>query len=243
MTEADVPIKLWRPRDVAVIGILLGFPAGIGVAARNSWRLGRRRRAVALLAAGAIGFLALVLIPDVPAAAAGSVSIAVAVLLFLMAREDHDQLEASGRPVERAGALAGLATILGSWVLLAAPALVISAPALLSAEPGSPVRGTVAFGTSGSACEIGGVATSFNVDDPLHVVASLSRPVSAGEVVQTSIRHVDSGISDTAERTADTDWHCIFVDLPANALEPGAYVIEYSVGAERLARGEVRISP
>ena len=59
--RTGAPIRLWRPVDVAVVSFLIGFPAGLGLAARNAWRLGRRRRAWVQLAGGSVGLLAVVL--------------------------------------------------------------------------------------------------------------------------------------------------------------------------------------
>ena len=233
--------KLWWPRDVGVVAFLFGFPAGLGLAARNWFRLGRRRKAYAHLVAGAAALLLITLLPSGGTSVAGALSLGIAIYLYLQTRTDNEKLVLSGRVVERAGTLSGIATSLGAWALLLVPSIVVAFVLVFVGPRGIPT-GTVAFGTGGSGCEVTGVATTFGTDRPIHLAANFSREVKAGELVRETISEAATGVLNTDDVTIDAASNCGSRSIPAGILPAGAYTWEYAVGNERLARGEVVIT-
>ena len=237
------PLALWSASEIGIGSFLLGFPAGLGVAARNWYRLGQHRRAYLHLLIGAIA-LTVILLVRLPTAVSLGISVAVSAYLYLQVKADHVRLSAAGRPVVRASGPAALATALGGWLLLAAPAvLLLTTLSFLGATGVTPARGTVTFGTGGSACEISGIATTFTGDREIRYVAWFSRSVRTGEVVRATVRDATSQVIDTNDLTLDSDADCLYGAAPAGALDPGVYAWEYTVGTEQVARGEVTIGP
>lgn len=123
--RAGGPIRLWRPADVGVISFLIGFPAGLGLAARNSWRVGRRRRAWAQLAGSSVGLLAVVLVPVSGNGVAAVLNIAMAIYVYYQTKSDFETAQRAGHPVERGGVASGFATALGAWALALAATFVV----------------------------------------------------------------------------------------------------------------------
>jgi hypothetical protein len=242
-------VKLWRPRDVTVVALLLGFPAGLGLAARNWIRLGHRRKAYLHLAAGAAAVLAIGLLSStgdpsgLGTGLASGLYIGVPVYLFWQTRASLNEAAMAGRVVERGGVASGLATAVGAWLLLLAPVVVAGfALSFAGLAPGGVPRGTVAFGTGGSGCEASGVAAAFSSDQPLHVVVAFERQVRPGEVVKELVSEATAGSLGSNDLPVDTAADCYYYDLPAGALQPGAYTVEYDVGTERLARGQLTVT-
>ena len=163
-------IKLWSPRDVGVISFLLGFPAGLGLAARNSFRLGRRRTAYAHLAVGAIGLLLLAVLPGQSTGLAALLNITIAIFLYRETRTTFRSLALSGRPIEPGGVLAGFATSLGAWALLLAPALAVG----------------VALGSATSACPVSGAGTFPH--QAVEIEATLPATVAGRALTRWSVR-------------------------------------------------------
>jgi hypothetical protein len=241
--STPAPLALWSASEIGIGSLLLGFPAGLGVAARNWYRLGQQRRAYLHLLVGAI-VLTVIFLVRLPTGVSLGISVAVSAYLYLQVKADHARLSAEGRPVVRAGGAVALATAIGGWLLLAAPAfLLMTTLSLLGAAAGTPVRGTVTFGTGGSGCEISGTATTFPRDREIRYVARFSRSVRTGEVVRATVRDAASQVVDTNDMPLNTDADCLYGVAPAGALDPGVYVWEYVVGDERIARGELTIGP
>ena len=119
------PIRLWRPVDLAVVSFLIGFPAGLGLAARNAWRLGRRRRAWVQLAGGSVGLLAVVLMPGSGTGIAAVLNITLAIYVYFQTKSDVEASQRAGHQVERGGVASGFATALGAWALALAVAIVV----------------------------------------------------------------------------------------------------------------------
>ena len=241
--RAPTPLALWSASEIGIGSALLGFPAGLGVAARNWYRLGQRGRAYLHLLVGAIA-LTVLFFAGLPAAVNLVISLATSIYLYLQVKADHARLSAEGRPVVRAGGAAALATAVGGWLLLLAPAfLLVTTLSFLGATDGTPVRGTVTFGTGGSGCEISGTASTFAGDHEIRYLAWFSRTVRTGEVVRATVRDAAAQVIDTNDLPLDKEADCLYGVVPPSALDPGVYAWEYAVGSERIARGEVTIGP
>ena len=231
-------LSLWSPRDIGIAAFLLGFPAGLGTASRNWYRMGQRGKAYAHMAAGVVGLLVLVLLPNLPTGAGIGISVAIGVYLYQQTRRDQDQLRAQGRAIQKAGGASGLATALAAWLVIGAPSVV--ALNVLGAD--DVVPGTVAFGTGGTNCEISGTATTFDGDRPIHYVAHLSRTARPGEVIHEVLR-VSGQFDSAADFPVAQDANCLWGDFPVDALDDGQYSLELTIGSERVASGELRIAP
>lgn len=248
-SEGSPTIRLWLARDMLIASLLLGFPGGFGLAARNAWRLGRRSTAWLLLGIGAAVFAVwLFIVPDdVTAGAALLVNVAVAGGLYPVLQGQVRRAAAAGLQVERAGAASGVATFIGGWIATAGPSLVllfglIFLGAQVSGIVGDSRVGTVAFGASGAGCSLEAPATSFSAGRSFHYVAYLSRQVRAGETIHVSVRSA-TGSEVGSEDLAVTDTaDCVNATLPAFALSSGTYTFEFTVAGTRLAIGEVMLT-
>jgi len=115
-----VTIRLWSARDVGLISFLLGFPAGLGLAAVNWYRLGRRPLAYAHLLAGVIALLVIGLWTDASTGLSAALNVGFAVYLYVQVKAALERATRDGVSIAGGGVGAGLATVLGSWVLMLA---------------------------------------------------------------------------------------------------------------------------
>jgi len=241
--SAALPIKLWLPRNMAIASILLGFPGGFGLAARNAHRIGRRKAAYFILVVGALFVSGLFLSPlQLPQSAIVGINIGVVVGLYLVMREQVGAVERTGRKVVEAPGAAGLATFIGGWVATAAPAfLVLIALTFLGTQVQGVPAGSMEFGTSGSSCSVESRATTIASDKPIHFVAYLARHVKPGEVVHADLRGTAGSLGghDTPI-TEEAD--CMSGTIPAGSLPLDTYTFVYTVGSERLASGDVVVT-
>lgn len=249
--EGSPTVRLWLARDMLIASLLLGFPGGFGLAARNAWRLGMRSMAWLLLVIGAAVFAAwLLLAPDdIPTGAALLINAAVAGGLYPVLLAQVRRAEGSGFRVERAGGASGLATFIGGWLATAGPSLVLLFSlsflgAQVSGIVGDSRLGTVVFGASGAGCSLEAPATtSFSAGRSFHYVAYLSRQVRAGETIHLSVRS-STGSEVASDDLAVTDAaDCVNATVPAFTLSGGTYTFEFSVADTRLAVGEVVLTP
>lgn len=244
-TEPAPPRALWLPRDLAIASALLGFPGGFGLAARNAWRLGRRATAWALLLVGAAIVMAMVfLLPeDLPRGAVIGVNLAVVAGLVLIVRQQVRDGARDGRAVDRASAGGGIATFAGGWLATAGPAvLVVLVLTFLGSQVQSMLAGTVQFGTAGVDCEVEERASALPAAGPVHYVATLSRDVGAGETIHFTLRRGAGTEIYSEDLGVDTTATCVSGTIPPGTLSAGAYVLEFTTGAERLAMGEVTLT-
>lgn len=231
-------VRLASPNDVLVGSILLGFPLGLGILGRNWYRLGHRGRAWMHLLAGAVVFAILGLVPGLPVGLPLVVSIAISVYLWRRASKDIEGVRAAGRPIAPAATRSVfLAGGLG-WVVVAGPTLLlIVGLTFLGGQIAGVLGGTVEFGTGGSGCQVTGATTSFSADQPITLVAHLSRGLKAGESVHVTLSHATGGVVSEADRTFDQPGSCLFGNIAAGVLSPGSYVLDYRVGSAVLASG------
>lgn len=229
-------VRLWRPRDIGWTAVFLGFPAGIGLAARNWYRLGRPGRAVAHLLAGAAALLLVLLSPDVRGLAF-ALNVGFVIYLYRATSSDVRALALAGRPVETAGVASGFATIAGGWALMFTPALLVSfAITALGGSVDQNRSGTIEFGTGGTGCAVTRPATTFRVYQPIRFAVFFSRDAKAGEVIRAVIA-TTSGHVDTRDITIDALTNCYGVTMAAGVGRAGPYTVEYDIGTERLAVG------
>lgn len=114
------PIKLWTPRVIAGIAFLLGFPAGIVLAAINWMRMGMKNKVVIFLAGGVVGIVILTIISiflpgDSERILLILANIGIMIFLYYQVKSDVEAFEVSNNSVEQAselgGCLIGLATL------------------------------------------------------------------------------------------------------------------------------------
>ena len=104
------------------------------------------------------------------------------------------------------------------------------------------LRGTIEFGTGGSGCIVTAPATSFSSGNSIYYAAYLSREVAAGEVVNQRVLQDGTEVA-AVPRTFDVAGVCIGGSIPANALTPAHYRVEFAAGTETLAVGEFDFGP
>lgn len=231
-------VALASPNDVLVGSILLGFPAGLGVLARNWYRLGRRRQAWAHLLAGAVVFAALAFVPGLPVGLPLVVSIAVSVYLWRRATNDAEAVRRSGQAVASAPTRSVFASCGLGWLVVAGPTfLLLVGLIFLGGQIAGVLGGTIDFGTGGSGCQVTGATTSFSTDQSITLAAHLSRTLNAGETVHISLSQATGSVVSQADRTFDQSGICLSGGIAAGALVPGSYVLDYRVGSELLASG------
>lgn len=125
-------VKLWSAGDVGVISFLFGFPAGLGLAARNWYRMGRRPAALAHLVAGVVGLVLIMIAPEIATGLAALINIAVALYLYYRTRTMIQDATRWGLRVQRGGAVAGFATIVGAWIAMLGVSVLLATLALLA---------------------------------------------------------------------------------------------------------------
>jgi hypothetical protein len=234
--------RLWLPRDVGIASVILGFPGGFGITARNAWRLGRRGTAFLHLLAGAAILLLLTLLP-IPRALGIGVNFVIAYALYAIVKRQVAVVAATGGRVERAPGLAGVATFVGGWIVVAAPALAVAIAfgGARGIDPG--LRGTIQFGTGGSDCAVDGAASHLAASAPMHIVAHLSREVKPGETIHETLTEQAQGQLATNDLPVTSASDCVSGTLSGGVLPPGSYTFEYAVGSERVATGTVVLTP
>lgn len=246
-TDAPEPqgptVRLWPPRDIAIVSFFLGFPGGLAVTARNLHRLGQRGFAWLHVLAVPTLMLAILLLPETPRGAALVMNIGVAAYLYLVLRSKIGAFERAGGRVEPASGGSGLATFLGGWAIALVPLVLVlflgfQAQSVLQAAR----SGTVEFGTGGLGCSIELRASTMAADEPIHYVAYLSREVAAGETVTLRVSEELAGPIGSDALVIDSTADCVAGTLPADILLPGTYTFEFSAGAEELASGKLLVS-
>jgi hypothetical protein len=105
----------------------------------------------------------------------------------------------------------------------------------------SALKGTVQFGTGGTACSVSGTATSFKAGTDLHFVAWLERSVSAGETL-TVVQTFPDARTDTTDQKVESAASCMYGDLPSGDAA-GHYAMEVRSGSEVLAKGGFDLTP
>lgn len=235
-------VRLASPSDVLVGSILLGFPLGLGVLARNWYRLGRRRLAWVHLLAGAVVFAALALVPSVPFGLPLVVSIAISIYLWRRATNDIGAVRGTGRSVTSAPTRSVFVAGGLGWLVVAGPTLLLLVGlTFLGGQIAGVLSGTIEFGTGGSGCQVTGVASSFAADQPITLAAHLSRELKAGEAVHIALSQASGTVVSEADRKFDQAGICLSGSLPGGALSPGSYVLDYRVGSEVLASGRFTV--
>jgi hypothetical protein len=123
LAPSSPPVKLWTPRIIAAIALLLGFPAGIALASINWMRMKMNNKALTHVIAGIVGtfilMVLLILLPGNVGTILGLVT-NIGTLLYLH-REMNKDLEifkASNNTVEKANELGGCLIGLGILALL-----------------------------------------------------------------------------------------------------------------------------
>jgi hypothetical protein len=161
-------VSLWSAGDVGVSSFLFGFPAGLALAARNSYRLGRQQRAAAYLAIGA-GLLLVAWV--VPTALVAMLNIGIAIYLYRSTGADIEALRSAGRVVGRAGVLGGIATVIGAWAFVFALSfgvaiVLLTADGSPDAADARPMASPSAAATITTAAPPAAVAPSQPVSEP-----------------------------------------------------------------------------
>ena len=239
---SEATVSLASPNDVLVGSILFGFPAGLGILARNWYHLGRRRPAWAHLLAGAIVYAALAFVPGVPLGLSLVVSIAISIYLWRRARNDIDAVRGKGQTVSSPPTRRVFLSGALGWLVVAGPTLLLVVGlTFLGGTVAGILAGTIEFGTGGSGCQVTGVASSFTANQPIMLAAHLSRELKAGETVHVALSHATGGVVSEADRTFDQPGTCLSGSIPGEVLEPGSYVLDYRVGSEVIASGAFTI--
>jgi hypothetical protein len=142
--------------------------------------------------------------------------------------------------------LGALVAVIGLTVSACAP--VAGSPGVSSSGPTQPnslqastAPGTIEFGTGGTECTLTGKATAFPTSATFRLVATLNRPLHAGEPNSMFV----AGPVGTEEVSAPPPppfTHCIYNDVYPG-LPTGHYVIEMRAGGEVLAKGAYDITP
>ena len=141
---------------------------------------------------------------------------------------------------ERArGCLKGC-VIVGAILGVLAVVLIV-AVIFLGNQVQSALKGTVQFGTDGTACSLSGTETSFKVGTDLHFVAWLERSVAAGETL-TVVQTFPDGRSDSTDQKVEGAASCMYGDL-ASGGSAGHYAMEVRSGSEVLAKGDFDFTP
>lgn len=237
------PVRLWLPRDVLITSFLLGYPGGIGLVARNAWRLGRRSTAWFLLVGGAIviALVAFVLPDDVPTSVSYGLNAGFAWALYSLARGQVETVKGAGGVVVRAPALSGFATFLGGWLVSAGPTiLIVLALTAFGGQVLPAQAGKIVFGTSGSDCDVT-AASTIRSGGQMHWVAYLSREAKDGETIHVSVRGPD-GSDAPSDIDVEGTAVCVSGMTVAFGLPGETYAFELTIGPERLAYGEVTFS-
>lgn len=234
-------IRLWSAGVVGATSFLLGYPAGLGLAARNWYRMGQRPLAYVHLAVGVVATVLIVLVPDFGTGLAGGVNLVVAGYLFFQTQAVHEDARVAGFTVGGGGFAQGLLTVVGGWALVLVPAIALG----VTVDGGDSPEGAIVFGSGGTGCEVEGQASSFTADPKkmIHVVAFLAREAEAGEIVTLTITDPGEQVLLTEEIPIDAPANCLFVDYlqPDAGFEPGTYLFDATIGRERAARGELMI--
>ena len=112
----------------------------------------------------------------------------------------------------------------------------LDAPFVLPWEGPGPVE----FGTGGTACSLTDKATTFPSSAGFRVVATLNRPLRAGEATSAFVDGPGGRLETKEQHSAGTK--CIDSDVDPG-LPPGHYRVEYRAGLELLAYGQLDITP
>jgi hypothetical protein len=117
----------------------------------------------------------------------------------------------------------------------------ISTPAPTPAPSQALVAGHIEFGTEPGRedCTIAGATRRYSEEDPLYWTATFSRTVEATEATMVRL-HVD-GTLVVDSRIDPSRGSCLNGSVEAGHAVAGHYVLEYHVGSEVLARGEVDV--
>jgi hypothetical protein len=177
--ETGWPIRLWRPADVGVVSFLLGFPAGLGLAARNGWRLGRRGRSCAQLAAAVVGLL-IISLSSLNSGIAAVLNIAIMVYVYRQTVVDIRRAQQAGSVVERGGVPSGLATVLGAWALVIALAAPVSAVVLVATgQTDQPGTGAIAPSPASVAPATPGGSSASSAPNATPTASPVSTPAAS----------------------------------------------------------------
>jgi hypothetical protein len=93
---------------------------------------------------------------------------------------------------------------------------------------GGPGMQTIGFGTDGSGCELGDVASTFLVGTPIRVVGTFEPALAPGTTVTVTVLKDEVELVDQRQTTTITEpAPCFHGTLPS--LEPGHYRVEYTI--------------
>jgi hypothetical protein len=240
----ETVVRLWQPGEVAIASLLLGFPGGFGLFARNAYRLGRRRTAYLSLLLGAGILVFLVLLPiELPTSVSIGLNAGIVTALFFVIQRQVHSASRSGMRVDRASGGAGLATVVGGWLVTAAPALVLlTARGFVGAQAQEVLAGTMAFGSAGTGCNVDAPVTTLTADQPLHYVAYFTRVIQPGETIDVELGDVASGETSKKQLTVNSRSDCFSGTVPAGTLAAGTLTFEFSVGTEQVAERRLTIA-
>jgi hypothetical protein len=240
------PIELWKPVNIGVASVLLGFPGAVVLAALNWHRMGGTGKAIVHVSAIVIGTWALVM---VNAGYAGLlVGVMVGYYLYRAQRRDQAPFLAAGRVRERNGLLGLVVAIVGTVLTVGSGTLI--ADTVLDAVPvdGFTHRGEVFFATHAMTdlCSRGGQTTAYGPSDPIFVTAIMRETVKAGSevVVQIDGPGMSAGPFPVG---IEPPFDCLGGTLTIGPLDPGMYVVRYHYvgqpGAPDLATGMFTVRP
>ena len=106
--------------------------------------------------------------------------------------------------------------------------------------PWEAAPGPIEFGTGGTGCSLTDKATTFPSSAEFRVVATLNRPLRAGEATSWFVDGPDGRAEIAEQHSALTE--CIYSDVDPR-LPPGRYAVEFRAGLELLAYGKFDITP
>jgi len=122
VTSSSPPVKLWTPRVIGAVTLLLGFPAGIALASINWMRMNLKNKAILFLVGGLAGIVILTIISIFLPGNTGRIFVLVVNFGFLFflynqAKTDIEKFKSSNNSIENASELSGCLIGLGVLVL------------------------------------------------------------------------------------------------------------------------------
>jgi len=235
-------IELWKPLNIGVASVILGFPGAVILAALNWHRMGRTGKAILHLIAVVIGTWALVL-GDV---GFGGLLISVVVGYYLYRAQQSDQsaFVATGRVTERNGLVAVVIALAGTVLILVSAVLVADTVPVDRFTH----RGEVLFSTHaiGGDCSVQGSQAVFGQTEPIFYVATMRETVKPGSRVVVQVQ--GPGMTDEAYPIAvEPPFDCLVAKDSVGTFDPGTYVVHFRYegqpGSPDLATGTFIVRP
>ena len=133
--------------------------------------------------------------------------------------------------------------ILGGLILLFLGLVLTSIIGLifLGGQVSNILAGSIAFGTSGSACAVDDPSTTVSGSGPIYVVGYFQRPAAAGKTIVLNVSSSE-GSGEVTRETVTSATDCMYLEVPPGSA-PNTYTFEFTTNGEVLATGALQITP